>query len=62
MNAPINNPQDFLQGQKDCIAGIPHEAGKSKDYDRGYNTQYQHEQNLTALSMRRSRYGLKKAI
>ena len=35
---------DFLQGQRDCKAGIPHEAGKSVNYDRGYGFQYELEQ------------------
>jgi len=35
---------DFLQGQRDCQAGIPHQAGKGKDYDHGYGFQYGLEQ------------------
>lgn len=45
---------DFLLGQTDCREGIPHEAGKPEAYDRGYAAEYQHEQNVTALSERRA--------
>ena len=34
---------DFLAGQLACKAGAVHEH-KSAAYDRGYNTQYNHEQ------------------
>jgi len=44
------NADEFLQGQKDCRDGVPHESGKSDSYDRGYNCQYQHEQNQTYLT------------
>ena len=40
---------DFLQGEKDCQEGIPHEDGKSEAYDSGYSSRYQHEQNMSAL-------------
>ena len=36
--------RDFLQGQKDCEAGKPHQEGKSEAYDRGYAAQYELEQ------------------
>jgi len=35
---------DFLQGQRDCKAGIPHKSGKGDNYDYGYNFQYELEQ------------------
>jgi hypothetical protein len=38
------NADDFLQGQRDCMNGVPHKAGMPVDYDRGYNTQYDKEQ------------------
>ena len=44
---------DYLRGMKDCQDGLDHKGGQSQDYDRGYNTQYQKEQNLTALLERR---------
>lgn len=34
----------FLQGQRDCKAGIPHKSGKGEDYDYGYGFQYELEQ------------------
>jgi len=27
---------DFLKGQRDADKGLPHQAGKSEAYDRGY--------------------------
>lgn len=35
---------DFIQGQEDCRNGIPHQAGKPEDYDRGYGYEYEKEQ------------------
>ena len=31
---------DFVHGQKDCRAGVPHVAGKSESYDQGYSFEY----------------------
>lgn len=45
---------DFLKGGMDCMNGIAHEKGQSEAYDRGYSTQYQHEQNMGAISERQS--------
>lgn len=45
---------DFLQGQKDCQQGIPHKNG-SDSYNRGYATQYQHEANLSEISLQLER-------
>jgi len=39
---------DFLQGQRDCEEGIPHQEGKSEAYDRGYGAQYELEQIMGA--------------
>jgi|TARA_Y100000296_G_scaffold33741_1_gene39200 hypothetical protein len=58
MNSKPDFSTDFLSGQRDCAAGKPHQAGKSEAYDRGYAAQYQHEQNMTALS--ESQYGVRK--
>ena len=44
------NTSEFLQGANDCIMGVEHKAGKGADYDAGYSSQHQHEQNLTALT------------
>lgn len=35
---------DFVKGQKDCRAGVPHVAGKSESYDRGYGFEYEFQQ------------------
>jgi hypothetical protein len=40
---------DYLRGMKDCQDGVPHKAGESADYDRGYSAQYTQEQNLSEL-------------
>ncbi len=44
---------DYLRGMKDCQDGLDHKCDQGADYDRGYSTQYQQEQNLTALLERR---------
>jgi len=44
------NADEFLKGQKDCKNGVTHEVGRHPDYDRGYNAQYQHEQNMEYLT------------
>lgn len=38
---------DFIQGQKDCREGKPHEEGKSKEYNSGYAFEYQTQEILT---------------
>ncbi len=38
---------DFIDGQSDCKDGIPHQSGKSENYDRGYSAQYQLDQMNT---------------
>lgn len=43
------NVDKFLQGQIDCQKGKA-PASENKDYLRGYATQYQHEQNMDALT------------
>lgn len=40
----MNGIEDFIQGQQDCREGKPHEEGRSKDYDRGYQCEYELEQ------------------
>lgn len=55
MKQPIENADDFLQGQRDCQAGVKHEAGRSRDYNRGYAAEYEREQVMTELSQRRER-------
>lgn len=55
MSAPILSTDDFLRGQIDCQDGTPHKAGQSSDYDRGYAAQYQHDENLSELSLMQER-------
>lgn len=38
---------DFLKGQSDCSKGVPHKAGNSEAYDRGYATEHDAEQART---------------
>jgi len=40
---------DFLQGQKDCKEGNPHQGGNSEAYDAGYQLQYELEQMRNEL-------------
>ena len=44
------NTAEYLQGANDCLLGVEHKAGKSDSYNAGYASQYQHEQNITALT------------
>lgn len=44
------NADEFMQGQKDCRDGKPHEAGKGESYDRGYAAQYEWEQVQEAMT------------
>jgi len=37
------NTDDYLQGMRDCKDGIPHQPGKSQDYNDGYSCQYSSE-------------------
>ena len=41
---------DFFEGVDDCKKGVKHSSGRSAEYDRGYNTQYQAEQIGAARS------------
>lgn len=41
---------EFMQGERDCIAGVPHEEGKSDAYTRGYGTRYQALENDREMS------------
>jgi len=45
------NPDEFMQGQKDCANGVPHKAGMSDSYDRGYAAQYEMEQIMGAYDV-----------
>lgn len=56
----VLNTDDFLQGQRDCQAGIPHAPNRSTDYDRGYQCEYEREQVMSELSRRE--YGLKSTV
>ena len=49
MDTIKNEPMDwFLDGQRDCRDGKPHQPGKPEAYDSGYSFQYQLEQNQGA--------------
>ena len=53
MTKPIADTDQYLNGMADCKAGKPHKKGQHLDYDRGYGAQFQLEQNLTELGLRR---------
>ena len=41
------NTDDFLRGQRDCKAGVPHKDG-TVDYNRGYSAQFEIQEALSA--------------
>lgn len=43
---------EFIQGMADCREGVPHEAGKTPDYDAGYNTEYAAQECIDNQSQR----------
>ena len=45
----ICNPNEFMDGVRDCREGNKHRNGMGHDYDRGFCAQYTHEQNLQQL-------------
>ena len=46
---------DFVRGETDCKAGIPHKEGQSPEYDKGYGFEYMREQTETARSIESDR-------
>jgi len=46
---------DFVRGETDCKAGIPHKEGQSREYDKGYGFEYMREQTETARSIESDR-------
>jgi hypothetical protein len=44
------NVIEFIDGQRACKDGKPHESGKSESYDAGYAAQYELEQMITTHS------------
>ena len=49
MSEQKNNMDSFIDGQRDCRDGKPHQPGKPEAYDQGYNFQYQLEAIQGAL-------------
>ena len=47
----IENTSDYLRGMRDARNGELAEVGASDDYVRGYGTQYEAEQQLTAMGL-----------
>ena len=37
---------DFVRGEEDCKAGLPHKEGESREYDAGYGEQQGKDQQL----------------
>lgn len=61
----VENGGDFLQGMRDCERGIPHQPGKSQDYDNGYATQYALEQINSQIGLnydKRNSCGTQRAV
>lgn len=48
----IESADDFLRGQQDCKDGALAPVFEPEDYYRGYRTQYELEQTMTARSER----------
>jgi len=48
MSEEIKDAGDFIRGQRDCKEGKPHKSGQGSDYDRGYSSQYEFEEVLSA--------------
>lgn len=48
-----NFSKEFMRGQRDCKDGKPHKPGQTEAYDRGYGAQYEAEQQLTEMGIRR---------
>ena len=46
MEAVDTYEQDYLQGGIDCRKGLPHTPGRSEAYNKGYEHQYELEQQL----------------
>lgn len=49
------NADEFMRGQRDCAEGIPHQAGRSESYDRGYASQYEWNELQGEISERQNR-------
>lgn len=46
---------DKFIGMQLCSEGVPHNPDWNEDITQGYNVQYQHEQNMTNLDIRREK-------
>ena len=55
MTVALQFADDFMEGQRDCQQGIPHEAGHSEAYDRGYGAEY--EWAAVQDEMKEGKYG-----
>jgi hypothetical protein len=51
MDNSITDTAEYLRGMRDAKQGEPSEIGASDDYCRGYGTQYEAEQQLTAFGL-----------
>ena len=50
MDAKDKNLDDYVRGENDCKAGLPHKSDQSPEYDMGYGFEYTREQNENARS------------
>jgi hypothetical protein len=46
---------EYLRGMQACSEGKEHQAGQSREYDKGFAAQYEHEQVLTEISLQEAR-------
>jgi hypothetical protein len=47
--------EDFIRGARDCQQGNPHKPLQSEAYDKGYGTQYEHDQINTEITKCRTK-------
>ena len=51
LTCEISSPGDHLRGVRDAKDGKPSEIGASDRYMRGFSSQYEAEQRLTAMGL-----------
>jgi hypothetical protein len=54
---PARFKDDYEWGHADAIAGIPHQSGKSKEYDMAYSFAIQGQENASGPQELLSGYG-----
>jgi hypothetical protein len=55
LNDRIDDTNEYLRGMRAARDGQPCECGCSDDFERGYNTQYTHEKQMTAIGLKQEK-------